>query len=148
MSRLALVGGVVRDQLLHQRFGCPWTGSPDLDWVVEECGRARHRAGRRCADRLTALQQFGAFGTVASNWMASHWISPRPGKQYPAPAENPVVQAGTLIADLVRRDFTINAMALDLVAGELIDLHQGQRIWHRVSCVFCMSAASRTTPPG
>ena len=28
--------------------------------------------------------------------------------------------------DLARRDFTINAMALDLVADELIDLHHGQ----------------------
>jgi poly(A) polymerase len=46
---------------------------------------------------------------------------------YPAPAENPVVRAGTLQADLARRDFTINAMAIDLVAGELIDLHHGQK---------------------
>ena len=36
------------------------------------------------------------------------------------------MQAGPLAADLVRRDFTINAMALDLVSGELIDLHHGQ----------------------
>ena len=35
------------------------------------------------------------------------------------------MQAGTLIADLVRRDFSINAMAFDLVAGELIDHHHG-----------------------
>ena len=129
VSRLALVGGVVRDQLLHQRFGRPWTGSPDLDWVVE--GNAAALAtelGRRCgADRLTALQQFGAFGTVAFQLDGVPLdLATARQEQYPAPAENPVVQAGTLIADLVRRDFTINAMALDLVAGELIDLHQGQ----------------------
>ena len=47
-------------------------------------------------------------------------------EHYPAPAENPVVQGGTLQADLARRDFTINAMAFDLVANELIDLHHGQ----------------------
>ena len=35
IKRLALVGGVVRDQLLHQRFGRDWCGVPDLDWVVE-----------------------------------------------------------------------------------------------------------------
>ncbi|GIS13448.1 MAG: hypothetical protein CM15mP116_00310 [Synechococcus sp.] len=38
-----------------------------------------------------------------------------------------MVRAGTLQADLARRDFTINAMALDLVSGELIDLHHGQK---------------------
>ena len=47
-------------------------------------------------------------------------------EHYPALAENPVVQAGTLQADLARRDFTVNAMALDLVGNELIDLHHGQ----------------------
>ena len=47
-------------------------------------------------------------------------------EDYSAPAENPMVQAGTLQADLARRDFTINAMAFDLVANELIDLHHGQ----------------------
>ena len=35
IPRLALVGGVVRDQLLHQRWGRAWSGVPDLDWVVE-----------------------------------------------------------------------------------------------------------------
>ena len=35
IPRLALVGGVVRDQLLHQRCGRAWLGVPDLDWVVE-----------------------------------------------------------------------------------------------------------------
>ena len=35
VTRLALVGGVVRDLLLHQLHGVPWAGVPDLDWVVE-----------------------------------------------------------------------------------------------------------------
>ena len=37
-----------------------------------------------------------------------------------------MVRVSTLQADLARRDFTINAMAFDLVEGELIDLHHGQ----------------------
>ena len=35
VTRLALVGGVVRDLLLHQQHGGPWAGVPDLDLVVE-----------------------------------------------------------------------------------------------------------------
>ena len=128
VSRLALVGGAVRDQLLHQRFGRPWSGVSDLDWVVEGDPSALvQELGRRCGPRLTAVQEHGTFGTVALqlDGIPLDFAMARQ-ESYPAPAHNPVVQRGTLFADLVRRDFTINAMALDLVAWELIDPHQGQ----------------------
>ena len=129
VPRLALVGGVVRDQVLHQRFGRAWSGVPDLDWVVEgDAAALAAELGRRCsADRLSAVQEYGAFGTVALQLDGIPLdLATARQERYPAPAENPVVQSGTLTADLVRRDFTINAMALDLVAHELIDLHCGQ----------------------
>jgi poly(A) polymerase len=128
VSRLALVGGAVRDLLLHQRFGRPWSGVSDLDWVVEgDPSALGQELGRRCGPRLTAVQEHGTFGTVALqlDGIPLDFAMARQ-ECYPAPAHNPVVQAGTLLADLVRRDFTINAMALDLVAWELIDPHQGQ----------------------
>jgi len=129
MPRLALVGGVVRDWLLHQRQGLPWAGVPDLDWVVE--GDAAHLAfvlQTRCgSQRVTSVQKHGAFATVALQLDGIPLdLAMARQETYPAPAENPVVRAGTLEADLARRDFTINAMALDLVAGELIDLNHGQ----------------------
>ena len=31
LKRLAIVGGAVRDGLLHDCHGRPWTGVPDLD---------------------------------------------------------------------------------------------------------------------
>ena len=66
VPRLALVGGVVRDQLLHQRLGRPWTGVPDLDWVVEgEAAALAEQLGRQCGSRVTGVQEHGAFGTVA-----------------------------------------------------------------------------------
>ena len=43
------------------------------------------------------------------------------------PGENPLVEPGSLDSDLVRRDFTINAMAQDLMSGQLIDPHRGQQ---------------------
>ena len=129
MSRLALVGGVVRDLLLHRRHGRPWTGVPDLDWVVEgEASRLAEVLMTRCGpQRVTAVQEHGAFGTVALQLDGVPLdLATARQEYYPAPAQNPVVQAGTLTADLVRRDFTINAMALDLVSGELVDPHGGQ----------------------
>ena len=128
VHRLALVGGAVRDQLLHQRFGRALAGVPDLDWVVEgEAAELAAELARRCRpDRLCAVHEYGAFGTVALQLDGIPLdLATARQESYPAPAENPVVQPGPLTADLVRRDFTINAMAFDLVAGELIDLHHG-----------------------
>ena len=67
VRRLALVGGAVRDQLLHQRFGRDWGGITDLDWVVEGDAAALAAAlARSCSpDRVTAIKEYGAFGTVA-----------------------------------------------------------------------------------
>ena len=126
---LALVGGVVRDQLLHQRFGRSWSGVPDLDWVVEGDAAAlvAELVTQVGSERISGVQEHGAFGTVAFQLDGIPFdLATARQEHYPAPAENPVVRAGTLEADLARRDFTINAMALDLVAGELIDLHHGQ----------------------
>ncbi len=128
IPRLALVGGVVRDQLLHQRFGRTWSVVSDLDLVVEgDAAALAEELCRSCsADRLTAVQEYGAYGTVALQ-IDGIPLDLATARQecYPAPAESPVVQPGTLTADLARRDFTINAIALDLVTGELIDLHDG-----------------------
>ncbi|WP_115081506.1 CCA tRNA nucleotidyltransferase [Synechococcus sp. N32] len=128
ISRLALVGGVVRDQLLHQRYGRTWSGVPDLDWVVEGDAAALVEDLKRQvgSERITGVQEHGAFGTVAFQLDGLPLdLATARQENYPAPAQNPVVQAGTLEADLARRDFTVNAMAFDLVAGELIDLHHG-----------------------
>ena len=128
IPRLALVGGVVRDQLLHQRCGRAWSGVPDLDWVVEGDAAALVAELRRQvgSERISGVQEHGAFGTVALQLDDIPLdLATARQESYPAPAENPVVQAGTLQADLARRDFTVNAMAFDLVAGELIDLHHG-----------------------
>jgi len=127
---LAFVGGVVRDGLLHQRHGVAWRGVPDLDLVVE--GDARQLAlalQRICgSERLTACREHGSFGTVelCLDGVFLDLATAR-RESYPAPGENPVVQPGTLQADLVRRDFSINAMAFDLISGELIDPHGGLR---------------------
>ena len=128
ISRVALVGGVVRDQQLHQRYGRAWSGVPDLDWVVEgDAAALVEELNRQVgSERITGVQEHGAFGTVSFRLDGlSQDLATARQEHYPAPAHNPVVQAGTLQADLARRDFTVNAMAFDLVAGELIDLHHG-----------------------
>lgn len=70
-SRIALVGGAVRDLLLHRVHHDPWRGLPDLDLVVEGDGTAEPAApllARRLANRLPSpvrsWKEHGAYGTV------------------------------------------------------------------------------------
>ena len=136
----ALVGGVVRDLLLHRHHEDPWRGLPDLDLVVE--GRAADLV-QRLPDALErefgcsiplSVQEHGAFGTFeleldlpaecGGTWLLD--VASARQETYPVPAENPIVSLGSLRDDLARRDFTVNAMALELTSGDLLDLHQGQ----------------------
>ena len=130
VKRLAIVGGAVRDGLLHERYGRDWTGVPDLDWVLEgDPMRFAAELLRGCGEqRVTELQSYGSFGTVALqlDGIALDFAMARK-ETYPMPGENPVVEPGSLDSDLVRRDFTINAMAQDLLSGQLIDPHRGQQ---------------------
>ena len=44
---------------------------------------------------------------------------------YPIPGENQIVELSTIKKDLIRRDFNINAMAIELKDNRLIDLFSG-----------------------
>jgi poly(A) polymerase len=132
-QRLALVGGAVRDLLLHRVHNDPWRGVPDLDLVVE--GRASELVLRLestlAPGALRAVQHHGAYGTVELELAIDGQpvlldVASARAETYPQPAENPVVRPGALADDLARRDFSINAMALDLASGELLDPHGGQ----------------------
>ena len=136
-QRLALVGGAVRDLLLHREHNDPWRGLPDLDLVVE--GQAADLVERL---ELPAIARpHGAFGTVELELRLPGQKSDQPQiwlvdlasarqEVYPQSAENPTVQFARLDDDLARRDFTVNAMAL-VLAGDgsgwvLLDPHGGQ----------------------
>jgi poly(A) polymerase len=151
--RLALVGGVVRDLLLHRVHNDPWRGLPDLDLVVEgtaaeiaadapdQCpalALAEALRSQLGPDQVPAVREHGCFGTVelevelrlpeAGTWLLD--IASARQESYPAPGENPIVQLGRLEDDLARRDFSVNAIALLLDADgpglHLLDPHHGQ----------------------
>jgi poly(A) polymerase len=139
--RLALVGGAVRDWLLHRVHRDPWRGLPDLDLVVEDLAapaRAADPAAHRLARALQAADPaavgfcrfHGAYGTVELELQGVLLdLATARAETYPRPGENPVVSSGRLEDDLARRDFSINAMALLLQPGGtvlLLDPHGGQ----------------------
>jgi tRNA nucleotidyltransferase/poly(A) polymerase len=102
-QRCWVVGGAVRDELL----GAP--PSLDLDLVIAgEAGPAARALARAARGKAFSLsEQFGAWRVVARahRWQAD--LNPLRGE--------------TLEADLLLRDFTINAIARPLAGGELID---------------------------
>jgi tRNA nucleotidyltransferase (CCA-adding enzyme) len=111
-----LVGGAVRDLLLGR-------GRADIDLVVE--GDAAALAERLGAE-VTSHERFGTAKAKLDGHEVD--IAGTRSESYPRPGALPVVEPGAnLAADLGRRDFTINAMAIPL-RGEprLIDLHGGE----------------------
>jgi tRNA nucleotidyltransferase (CCA-adding enzyme) len=121
-QRLYLVGGVVRDLLLERQ-------SCDLDIVVE--GDAVKLA-REIADRRQAhLTVHRRFGTAKLKWKErSVDLATARAETYARPGALPVVRPGTISDDLSRRDFTVNAMAIELNPnrfGDIIDPHGGRQ---------------------
>ena len=127
IPRLALVGGVVRDQMLHQRSGRAWLGVPDLDWVVGECRCPR--GGTEPSARFQTDQRCSGAWSLRHSGTAAGWDSAGSGDgasgALPRSCGESCGAVGNSSGRPARRDFTVNAMALDLVAGELIDLHHG-----------------------
>ena len=113
----------------------------DLDLVVEgQAGDtpAAHRLARTLQAQLgdaglPGYQEHAAYGTaeLELRWQGEPLlldVASARRETYAVPGENPVVRFGRLEDDLARRDFTINAMALELTAGggALCDPHGGQ----------------------
>ena len=121
-QRLYLVGGVVRDLLLERR-------NMDLDLVVE--GDAIKLARELAAGQPAKLTVHPRFGTATIAWSrySADFATAR-AETYARPGALPAVKPGMINDDLARRDFTINAMAVELNPGrfgELIDPHGGRR---------------------
>lgn len=107
------VGGVVRDALLGRDLA-------DVDVVVE--GEVDELASRLGG----ASRSHARFGTArVSVDGADVDLATARTETYAHPGALPNTEPADLEADLRRRDFTINALAVPLEGGELIDRHGG-----------------------
>jgi tRNA nucleotidyltransferase (CCA-adding enzyme) len=120
-QRLYLVGGVVRDLLLER-------SNLDLDLVVE--GDAIELAQALASMKQGKVTTHPRFGTAKLKW--DKWsvdLATARAETYANPGALPTVRPGSINSDLVRRDFTINAMAVELSSGhfgELLDPYGGK----------------------
>ena len=121
-QRLYLVGGVVRDLLLERV-------NLDIDMVVE--GDAIKLAQAIAGVNQAKVITHPRFGTATLKWgkRSADFATAR-AETYARPGALPTVKPGTISDDLARRDFTINAMAVELNPrrfGELIDPFGGRQ---------------------
>jgi tRNA nucleotidyltransferase (CCA-adding enzyme) len=127
-QRVYLVGGVVRDLLL----GYP---NFDLDLVVEgDAVKLAQQVAETSQAKLLAHHRFGTAKLRYENFTLD--LATARKETYARPGALPAVTPGTLKDDLIRRDFSINAMAISLASndyGELIDPHHGKNdLEHRL----------------
>lgn len=120
--RAFVIGGYVRDCLLGR-------SCTDIDIVVEGSGiDFAKEVGEKCGKQVA---YFPSFGTAMLKYHGDEieFVGAR-RESYRRDSRKPIVENGTLEDDQLRRDFTINALALSLMPdnfGELVDPFGGVR---------------------
>jgi tRNA nucleotidyltransferase (CCA-adding enzyme) len=145
-----LVGGAVRDLLLGsapreldvalERAEVPFSGDAAL-FARDLASRLHALAG----EEGPPVNAHERFGTAIVAWDAGRIdLAVTRRERYPSPGALPEVEAAPLDEDLLRRDFTVNAVAVALAGGHpgrvhqapaaLRDLHEGRlRVLHERS---------------
>ncbi len=118
-----LVGGIVRDLFLRkQNF--------DVDLVVEGDGVVFAKKVKQKLNMIEKIKTYEKFKTAAIFFKdgLKFDIATARIEYYKKPGSLPVVEASSLKMDLYRRDFTINALAIEITRdkfGRLIDFFGG-----------------------
>lgn len=124
---LYLIGGSIRDMLLEAAFD--W----DVDLVGEQFIEPLALAlSEKWGGQVQCFPEFGTAKIYLDEQLTVDIATART-EVYDSPGVNPQVSFSDLNSDLIRRDFTINAMALDLspdAFGYLIDPFEGYQDLH------------------
>ena len=114
-----LVGGPVRDLILGRH-------AIDIDLTLEDGASNFARAlAKRIDGRVRSYPQFLTY-KVTADALPEIDITTARTERYRSPGALPAVSPGSLTDDLMRRDFAINALALDLIDGTLHDPSAGE----------------------
>lgn len=119
---LYLVGGLVRDELRNT----PGEFT-DFDMTTNATPAQSERILSAWGEHIWDIGK--EYGTISARKNgAVYEVTTYRAEVYVADSRKPTVEFGTdLKADLIRRDFTINAMAAALPSGEIVDLFHGTK---------------------
>ncbi len=128
INSIAIVGGVVRDLITKSKNQDYEIIFNDLDLIIEgETSTYINELQKILgAEKVKVIRNNTAYKTseITINGIKIDIASARE-ETYPIPGENPIVELSTIKKDLIRRDFNINAMAIELKDNILIDLFSG-----------------------
>ncbi len=128
ITSIAIVGGVVRDLITKYKNPDYEIIFNDLDLIIEGETSTFVKELQKVlgAESVKVIRNNLTYKTseVIINGIKVDIASARE-ETYPIPGENPIVKLSTIKKDLIRRDFNINAMAIELKDNRLIDLFSG-----------------------
>lgn len=112
-----IAGGYVRDLVMRNE-------NSDLDIAVALPQGGIQLASflyeKGIATKPVIFEQFGtALAEIKDNKI--EFVMTR-NESYRSGNRKPVTSPGTLLEDIVRRDFTINSLVMDIMTGEILDL--------------------------
>jgi len=128
ITSIAIVGGVVRDLITKSKNQDYDIIFNDLDLIIEgeRSNYVQEIQKVLGAEKVKVIRNNTTYKTseLIINGLKVDIASARE-ETYPIPGENPIVELSTIKKDLIRRDFNINAMAIELKDNKLIDLFSG-----------------------
>ena len=118
-KKFYIVGGVVRDLLLGKT-------SSDVDITTDASPDESAAILENWGDTIwTQGAKFGTIGAQKNGVVVE--VTTHRSEKYDADSRKPKVRfSGAVEQDLARRDFTINAMAIEMPAWDLVDPFNGQ----------------------
>tara|TARA_B100000965_G_scaffold11103_1_gene8590 strand:- start:3225 stop:4481 length:1257 start_codon:yes stop_codon:yes gene_type:complete len=128
IKSIAIVGGIVRDIITKSKYQDYQIKFNDLDLIIEGETTTYIKELQKIIgpDKVKFKRNNESYKTseITINGLNVDIACARK-ETYPVPAENPIIESSTIKNDLIRRDFNINAMAIELKENKLIDLFSG-----------------------
>ncbi len=149
IKSIAIVGGVVRDLVTKAKNKDYKIIFNDLDLIIEGETSSYIKELQKVlgVERVKVIRDNITYKTseLIIDSLKVDIASARE-ETYPIPGENPTVKLSTIKKDLIRRDFNINAMAIELQDDKLIDLFSGSDAIENMSMDFLHEASVLEDP--
>ncbi len=127
-TKVAFVGGYLRDLLIRKFHKKSFSEPVDIDLVIEgsSISLAKFIKKNIANVDLCLIKEFNLYNTVEIN-INNYKIDIASARKeiYSAPGSNPIVTNSTIEEDLKRRDFTINSIAFEVSTRKIFDLYGG-----------------------